>query len=484
MTLAPRLSSHSQMNADVQVPAYDPVRHGVGIVHLGLGAFHRAHQAVYTDAALAAAGGDWRIVGVSLRSATAAEQLNPQQGRYTVMVRSTAGTTARVIAAIDRVLTAPQSPAEVLKVMTAVGTRIVSLTVTEKAYGIDRATQGVDLSHPAVRADLAAPEAPTGVLGLLVEALRRRRAAGLAPFTVLCCDNLPENGVLLHNGVVDFARQFDPDLADWIGQTVSFPSTMVDRITPAATARTYADVTALTGHQDLGAVETEPFSQWVIEDRFPTGRPAWERAGAIFVADVQPYELMKLRMLNGAHSMLAYVGGLAGCTYVRDVMADPALAALVDRHMRAAQATLPHLPAVDLDHYRAELLARFANTAIAHRTDQIAMDGSEKLPQRILAPALETLQLQGDVAPFAFAVAGWMAFCVQAGPGLDDPRAAEIRAALAPAQTAVQISAALHDLHAVFPGKLRDSQVWRKAVVEKLDVMLQQGGVAAAKVEK
>ncbi|MEP2029789.1 MAG: mannitol dehydrogenase family protein [Paracoccaceae bacterium] len=471
----PRLSVDQIIRGSAETPAYDPANHQVGIVHLGPGAFHRAHQAVYTDTALAAEGGDWRITGVSLRSTDTADQLNPQNGLYTVLGRATSGTTARVIAALDKVLVGPRDGDAILEAMETPQTRIVSLTVTEKAYGINRRTYRADLDHPAVNADLMTPQTPTGVLGFITEALRRRRANGVAPFTVLSCDNLPENGKLLHSGVLDFARRIDPDLSDWIEKEVAFPSTMVDRITPASTQETYDDAHALTGCRDLAAVETEPFSQWVIEDRFTSGRPAWEAGGAIFVKDVQPYELMKLRMLNGAHSMLAYLGVMMGCTYVRDVMARPELAQLVERHIGAAQATLPKLAGVDLDEYRHELMARFANRAIAHRTGQIAMDGTEKLPQRIFSPACDALQMGSDISPFAFSVAVWMFFCASNGGscgGLNDPRVNEITQCLQTATSPQQISDALHGLPGLFPEMLKQSSDWRQAVTSNLKDLL------------
>ncbi|MCP1168825.1 mannitol dehydrogenase family protein, partial [Limimaricola sp. ASW11-118] len=247
--------------------------------------------------------------------------------------------------------------------------------------------------------------------GLLVEALRRRRGAGRAPFTVLCCDNLPENGALLRGGVLGFARRVDPEFADWISAEVAFPSSMVDRITPAATDDTRALARRLTGYEDAAAIETEPFCQWVIEDRFPQGRPDWEAGGAIFVEDVAPFERMKLRMLNGAHSLIAYAGFVAGHTLVRDAMASAALAALVRRHIAAAARTLGPLPGIDLAAYGAELAARFANPAIAHETYQIAMDGSQKLPQRIFGPAWDAQQAGRDLRPFAFATAAWARYC-------------------------------------------------------------------------
>jgi fructuronate reductase len=251
---------------------------------------------------------------------------------------------------------------------------------------------------------------------------------------------------------------------------------MVDRITPAATARTRADAAALTGYEDAAAIETEPFSQWVIEDRFPAGRPAWEEAGAVFVSDVAPYEQMKLRMLNGSHSMLAYAGFLSGKTYVCDVMADAALAALVRRHMAAAAATLPAM-AMDLAAYAEMLCARFANPAIAHETRQIAMDGTQKLPQRIFAPALEALARGADLAPFAFAAAAWMAYVLSRdGQLLNDPREGEIATALADTRRddAAAVFAAFAALPAFLPEQLSRGK-FADAAILRLERMLSLG---------
>ncbi|KEP68946.1 D-mannonate oxidoreductase [Thioclava dalianensis] len=483
-----RLKHLADINGPADLPGYDPSAHGTGIVHLGLGAFHRAHQAVYTDAALAAEGGDWRIIGVSLRSVEIVEALSAQNGLYTVIERDDAASTGRVIGAISKALSGAGGGAEILRALSDPSTRIVSLSVTEKAYGISRDAYQADPSHPAVAADLAHPETPSGVLGLLSAALRARRAAGHDPFTVLCCDNLPDNGAMLRGGVISFTEHHDPELAQWIADTVAFPSTMVDRITPAATDETLADALALTGCEDHAAIETEPFSQWVIEDHFPTGRPAWEAGGALFVEDVRPYELMKLRLLNGAHSMLAYAGFLAGCDYVRDVMARPDLARLIARQMDAAAATLPPLDAIDLQAYRDQLLARFANRAIAHRTAQIAMDGTQKLPQRIFAPAVDTLRAGGDLSAFAFATAVWMRYALgrhEDGTSytLNDPRGEEITAALKDKTEAAAISRALHALPGLVPNSLSDSPKWRGAVEQKLTTLLQDGVEAAIRKE-
>ncbi|ESR27029.1 mannitol dehydrogenase family protein [Lutibaculum baratangense] len=462
-------------------PAYDPASHGTGIVHLGIGAFHRAHQAVYTDDALAQAGGDWRILGVSLRSTGVVDALNAQDGLYTLLTRGSDGTTARIVGSIATAVAAARSGERLLVALQDPATKIVTLTVTEKAYGIDRAAGDVDEAHPAVAADLAAPGNPSGVLGLLVEGLRRRRLAGTAPFAVLSCDNLPENGKLLRMGVIAFARRARPRLADFIERRVSFPSSMVDRITPAAGDETLAEAERLTGLRDEAAIETEPFSQWVIEDRFPHGRPAWEAGGALFVDDVAPYEQMKLRMLNGAHSMLAYAGFLSGRGFVRDVMADPALALLVRRHMAAAAATLKPLSGIDRAAYAEDLLKRFSNPAIAHQTYQIAMDGTEKLPQRIAAPAIEALERGTPVRPFAFAAAMWMRYCLgrsEAGDtyALRDPREAAIASAVSSAGgDASVLAGALLALPDVFPERLRSDEAFRAPLVEILGRVMAEG---------
>lgn len=480
---APRLGHLELVHGPVARPGYDPKRHGIGIVHLGIGAFHRAHQAVMTDAALAEDGGDWRIVGVSLRSTDVAEALNPQNGLYTLIERGQEGASARLIASVAKVIAA--DPAATLAALCDPAVGIVTLTVTEKGYGIDRQTRAPDPAHPAVAADFANPDAPSGVLGLLVAAIARRRDNGLSPFTVVSCDNLPENGALLRDGVIGFAKRIDRAFADWIADNIAFPSSMVDRITPASTAETLAEAERLTGCIDLAAVESEPFIQWVIEDHFPGGRPRWEAGGALFVADVAPYERMKLTMLNGSHSMLAYGGFLSGHRYVRDVMNDPDLNALVARHLQAAGAVLPALPGIVVGDYAAALVQRFRNPAIAHETFQIAMDGTQKLPQRIFQPAIASLHAGLDIRPFAFTTAMWMRYCLgetdeREGYALRDPRENEIRIALANVpKSAAAISDALHRLQGFVPDDLAAAPVWRCAVQDVLSAALSDGVASA-----
>lgn len=471
--------------AGLQLPAYDRTACGVGIVHLGAGAFHKAHQAVYTDDALARQGGDWRILGISLRGTAAADALNPQDGLYTLLVRDGDGTRPRVVGSLAGVTAASREPGAACGALADPAVRVVTLTVTEKAYGVSRADGRVLPAHAAIAHDLAHPDQPTGVLGLLVQAIGQRRARGLPAFTVLCCDNLPENGHLLASGVCDLAERLQPGLGDWISAHVAFPCSMVDRITPATTDRTLADAAAATGREDRAAVETEPFSMWVIEDRFPQGRPVWDEAGALMTDDVAPYERLKLRMLNGAHSLIAYSGHVAGIALVRDAMADAALAGRVRAHLRAAAATLQPLPGLHRTDYATSVCRRFSNPAVAHETYQIAMDGTEKLPQRILAPASEALAQGADTRPFAFAVAAWMRYCqgvTDAGNryALRDPRADEIAACVAQAgPSAAALSAGLMALPGLFPANLSASEAWCGQVSAALQHMLQQGMRAA-----
>lgn len=474
--MSPRLSDLAGLPAGVAVPSYDRAAHGIGILHLGLGAFHRAHQAVYTDDALAAAGGDWRIIGANLRSHDIPDALNAQNGLFTVLERGETDR-ARIIGAHGPAIGG--DPAAILRAATDPAIRILSLSLSEKAYGIDRAAMDIDETHPAVARDLIHPQAPQGLLGLIVAALSARRAAGVAPFTVLSCDNLPDNGPLLGAGVMGFARRTDPDLARWIEAEVAFPATMVDRITPATTDRTLADIEALTGRHDPAGVETEPFRQWVIEDHFPQGRPAWEAGGAEFVRDVGPYEAMKLRMLNGSHSLMAYAGQLMGLELVRDAVSDADLSVLVRRHMAAAAATLPRGAGLDSDSYARALMARFANPGIAHRTLQIAMDGTEKLPQRWFAPAAELLSTGGDARPFALATAIWLAWLCrlqQAGTRPDDPRADALMARMHDAgMDATRLPVAVLSLPGLAPAALVESQIFTGAVTRALTTIAKDG---------
>jgi fructuronate reductase len=433
-----------------------------GVLHIGFGAFHRAHQAVYTDLALAREFGDWGIIGVCLKSVETIRDLRAQDHLFSVTTRGAAEDDVRVVGSVIGGLTGIEDRASLLEWIADPAIRIVSLTVTEKAYGLDAATGRLDRQNVTIAADLTNRAAPTSVIGLLVEGLARRRAAGLLPFTVLCCDNLPANGRTVRGLVLEMAEARDQPLSAWIDEYGAFPSTMVDRIVPAATEETRRRAADRLGAEDMLALDTEPFMQWIIEDRFVSGRPNWEAGGALFVNDVEPYEKMKLRLLNGAHSMIAYLGQLAGLDYVRDVMAIPGNVARVRRYMRAAARTLDPVPGIDLDAYQEQLLERFSNPTIAHRTRQIAMDGSQKLPQRIFAAAVDDLKAGRDGAAFADAMALWIAY-LRSENEIDDPRAEQLKHAAA--QNADQDpTAAIFALPGLVPIELRENHAWRERV--------------------
>lgn len=414
----------------VRVPAYDRGAVTTGIVHLGVGAFHRAHQAVHVDDILAT-DPNWGIVGASLRRPTTRDALAPQDGLYTVLVRGPGGDALRVIGSLRRIVMAKEERDVLMAALSAEPTRIVTLTITEKGYCHDPATGELDPAHPDIVHDLGEPDAPVSAPGLLVAALAERRRLGVAPFTVVSCDNLPANGRTTRNIVVALARLIDPALGDWIDGEVAFPSTMVDRIVPATTDADRAAVAAALGVEDAWPVVTEPFTQWVIEDRFPAGRPRLEDVGVQMVADVAPFELMKLRMLNGAHSTLAYLGYLSGHETVAEAIAEPALGELIRRMMREEIVPTLAVPGVDLGGYAQALVDRFANPALRHRTWQIAMDGSQKLPQRLLGTIRDRIAAGAPYTRLALGVAGWMRYVTgvdERGKPIDvrDPLAARL----------------------------------------------------------
>ena len=409
----PRLSAATleRVASGVARPAYSIEAVRTGIVHLGIGAFHRAHQAIYNDDAIASAGGAWGICGVSLRSQDVRDRLMPQNGLYTAIEKSPAGVHRRVVGSVRDVLFLPDARADVLDRLVARDTRIVSLTVTEKGYCHSPATGRLDADHPDIVHDLANPAQPRSVPGLLVAALDARRRAHGRPLTIVCCDNLTQNGAFVAGIVVAFANLRDAELAEWIGREIAFPSTMVDRIVPATTDADLADNDAALGVADAACVVHEPFAQWVIEDRFAAGRPGWEAGGALFVHHVDAYEAMKLRLLNASHSAFAYLGFLAGHEFIYEVAAQPEFVAFMQR-FTADEVTPTLVPphGVDVVAYRETLVRRFANPALPHRTQQVAMDGSQKLPQRILATIRDNIAANRPIDLAALAVAGWMRY--------------------------------------------------------------------------
>lgn len=467
----------------VAVPAYDRSSVTPGIVHLGVGAFHRAHQAAYVDDCLAAGEKGWGIVGASLQSASTAEALGPQDGLYTLAERGSDGEKLRVVGSIGKVLVAPQDPAALLDTLTDPGVRIVTLTITEKAY-LRNAGGDLDAAHPGIVADLANPVMPQTAHGFLVEALARRRMAGTKPFTILSCDNLPSNGATLHRLLVQFAALRDADLAGLV-ESVSCPSSMVDRIVPATTGADRARVSETLGVEDAWPVMTEPFRQWVIEDDFPAGRPGWEKFGVEMVRDVRPFEEMKLRLLNGAHSSIAYLGLLTGHDTVAKSFGDPAIRGFVRALWAEAAPTLPRDAGLDPESYVAALTERFDNTALQHRTAQIANDGSQKLPQRIVGTALDRLAAGAGVDHLMLTVAAWIRAAELRGTKLPsghftDPLDSPLAKIAQAAQPAKGTVAAVFELAGFARGGTHRAGL-EKLASAHLDI-LRKEGVAAALV--
>ena len=477
------LQTLSGLPDNVAVPDFDRATISPGIVHLGVGAFHRAHQAAYVDDCLAAGETGWGIVGASLQSPSTQQALEPQDGLYTLAVRSGEGEKLRVVGSILSVLVAPQDPAALLDILVDPRIRIVTLTITEKAYLRD-GSGNLDTRNTGVVADVAAPATPRTAPGFLVEALARRRAAGTPPFTILSCDNLPANGETLHRLLVQFAElRGDAALKHHVADDVACPSSMVDRIVPATTDADRGRIAASLGVEDAWPVMTEPFSQWVIEDRFPAGRPAWEKFGATMVEDVRPFEEMKLRLLNGAHSSIAYLGLLGGHETVAEAFAVPAFRRFVDGVWSEAVPTLPSGAGLDPDSYIEALAKRFSNSALAHRIAQIGNDGSQKLPQRIIASAIERLRSGAPASHLALAVAGWIRACELRGMSLakglftdplDDKLAAIAKAGLPVAETV----GAVFDAAGFAAGSDRRSEL-EGLVANHLEI-LRKGGSGAA----
>ncbi|GAB5453209.1 MAG: mannitol dehydrogenase family protein [Halioglobus sp.] len=416
-----------ELPAAVTRPDYDRDATGIGMLHLGIGAFHRAHQAVYTDTAMALAGGDWGIVGVSLRSAAVSDQMMPQDCLYSVMTEDATASHLRVVGAVKRVLVAPRNPAAVVASLADPSVQIVTLTITEKGYKLAADGNTLNREDEDVIADLANPEQPRTALGLLALGLRARAAAGAAALTILSCDNLSGNSHRLRGVLQEYLADTFVEVLPWLDQQVRFPCCMVDRIVPAMTAEQSQRQSRALGLTDAAGVSTEPFSQWIIEDDFATARPAWERAGAQFVSSVLPYEAIKLRLLNASHSAIAYCGLLAELETVDAVMGDAELRAFIEALMTHELMPALTVPAdFDIAAYRDQLLQRFANPCLHHRCAQIAMDGSEKISQRWL-PGLQQSRGEGQVK----ALAAWCYFILHSGLTVDDPQATELLAARA-----------------------------------------------------
>ena len=394
----------ARLSGSVRRPSFDPATVKCGIVHLGIGAFHRAHQAVFTEDAMAAGGGDWGIIGASLQRPDVPDALARQDGLYTVETLASQAR-YRVMGVIRQALFAPRDRDRLLQALAAHTTHAVTLTLSEKGYCLD-ASGALDFSHPDIAADLMSPRAPRSAIGWLALALAERKACGAGPMTILSCDNLGSNGEKLANAVEAFCVRAHPGMASFIAANTAFPLTLVDCIVPSSDASHRSRVEHALGMQDLASVQREEFAQWVIQDRFAGPLPAWGKAGAEIVPDIAAYEKLKLHVLNTAHSALAYLGLPRGHTFVRQGIADPELQLFLDEMM--VREVAPALTPLDVMPYWRMVKKRFENPMIDHRLAQIAEDGSLKLPQRLI-PLLEANARTGEaIGRMAEVVRAWL----------------------------------------------------------------------------
>jgi mannitol 2-dehydrogenase len=393
-------------------PTYDRTRVRAGIVHIGVGGFHRAHQAAYLDQLMTQGKAlDWGIAGVGLltQDRRMHEVMTAQDCLYTLVVKHPDGSLhPRVVGSIIQYLFAPDDPEAVLELMADPGTRIVSLTITEGGYLVHPVTGEFDADEASIQEDLRAGSTPSTAFGFITEALSRRRERGVPPFTVMSCDNIPGNGEVAHKMISAFARMKDPELAVWMESEVSFPNSMVDRITPVTTEADKALLTERFGVEDAWPVVCEPFMQWALEDSFSAGRPPFEDVGVQMVKDVEPYELMKLRLLNASHQALCYLGYLAGYRYAHEVCQDPVFITFLLGYMdHEATPTLPPVPGVDLELYKHQLIERFANPEVRDTLARLCAESSDRIPKWLLPVIREQLASGGEIARSALVVAAW-----------------------------------------------------------------------------
>lgn len=454
------------------------------IVHIGFGAFHRGHQAVYNDLTNQVSGRPWGICEINLfGSEQLVEDLLAQDCLFSVYENSAHGSCSRLVRTVTEAIHTPLHGIDkAIEKLAEPQVKLISLTITEKGYCVDPNSGELDLNNALVRHDLATPQQPQSAIGLIVEALRLRKQRGLAPVSVMSCDNIPENGHLTKNALIGFAKTVDGELARWIEDNVSFPSTMVDRIVPAMTEDAFAALEQHTGYADPCGVVCEEFRQWVIEDNFVAGRPDWNLAGAMFVTDVLPYEEMKLRMLNGSHSFLAYNGSLAGFEYIYQCMENNDFRQATFKLMLEEQAKSlsPNLD-VDLAAYAKVLIERFSNPNIKHKTAQIAMDGSQKLTQRAIDPLQQLLAKGLSPKCLPVSIAGWMHFVIASfakGQAVEDPMAEQFRQVLADVETPELKVRSMLSLSPIF-GELPHTHPQFADAVVSAFIQIQQLGIQA-----
>lgn len=424
-------SSLHQLSDSVQVPQYDRQQITSGIVHIGVGGFHRAHQALYLDEYFHRnPGSDWGICGVGLLEfdQRMRDALQSQDCLYTLVERSPDDDRARVIGSIIYYLFAPENRQAVIDALAAPQCRIVTLTITEGGYYYIEGSGEFDVNHPTIQHDLQHPQQPIGVYGFLTAALDQRRQQGLPPFTVLSCDNLQGNGNIVRTMLTTFAKLQNPELGQWIAEHVTFPNCMVDRITPATTPPDVAMVRDQFGIDDAFPVVAEPFLQWVVEDQFCAGRPNWESVGVQMTNDVHPYEMMKIRLLNASHLLIGYLGTLAGYSFVHETMADPLIRQAVERLMEEVTSTLQPVPGINVDQYKRTLIERFSNPKIRDQLPRVSLNGSAKVPKWVLSSLRDKLQQDGAIDYLSLTIAAWCRYLQgqddQGNPiTIDDPMA-------------------------------------------------------------
>lgn len=405
--------SLSQLSDRVRVPQYDRSAVTPGIVHVGVGGFHRAHQALYMDNYLEQnPGSNWGICGIGLLEfdRKMRDALHSQDCLYTLVERSPAGDNARVIGSITEYLFAPDDREAAIETLADPQCRIVTLTITEGGYYVVEGTGEFDLNHPTIQHDLQNPNEPYGVYGFLTAALERRRQRGITPFTVLSCDNIQGNGDMVGRMLTTFANLQNPDLGQWIANHVAFPNCMVDRITPATTADDLRMVADQFEIDDAWPVVAEPFTQWVVEDRFCNGRPDLESVGVQMTDDVHPYEMMKIRLLNTSHQLIGYLGSLKGYTYVHEAMADDQIRQAVKRLMDEVTPTLRPVPGIDVGQYKQTLVERFSNPKIRDQLPRLCLNSSAKLPKWALGSVREKLEQDGAIDYLSLTIAAWFRY--------------------------------------------------------------------------
>ncbi len=464
--------------ADVQLPGYDRASLSPGIVHIGVGNFHRAHQAIFLDRLFAQGmDHDWGLIGAGVTDYDAAMRtdLSAQDWLTTVVDLDPQGLTARISGAmIDFTEVVPET---LIENLSDPQIRIVSLTVTEGGYFVDAATGGFQIDHADIQRDIENPGAPRTVFGILIAALTARRADGTPPFTILSCDNLPENGMVTRRAVCELAQAVSPEIAAWISKNVAFPNTMVDCITPVTSDRERALVSDRFGITDARPVICEPFRQWILEDNFPTGRPGLEKAGAEFVEDVAPYELMKLRILNGGHAAIAYPAALLGIHFVHDAMADTLISGFLNKLITdEVIPTVPAIPGIDFAAYFENVVERFSNAVVGDTVPRLCLDGSNRQPKFILPTISARLESGLSIDGLALEVALWCRYCAaidETGSpiSLEDERAGQLTECALLARNDPSVFLALADIL----GDLGTNEDFADAFAKALDALWSDG---------